>query len=179
MLREVDSRQLRRRVVDSVIDRAWRRAKLIVLDLSSRDRIVVQPRFTGALLIDDGALPENERRYSTVEFVLEGERSLHYRDIRRLGTVSVMDEPWFTVWSQSFVAIDGSAQLMPVPVTVPPPLPVGATETVYVRGTNVAVTARFAVIIRLHVAPVQAPLQPMNVVDASGDAVSEAFVPCG
>ena len=68
VLREADSRQLRRRVVGSVIERAWRRAKLIVLDLSTSDRIVVQPRFTGALLIDDGALPEHERRYSAVEF---------------------------------------------------------------------------------------------------------------
>ncbi len=99
VLREVDARQLRRRVVGAAIDRAWRRAKLIVLDLSSRDRIVVQPRFTGALLIDDGALPENERRYSTVEFVLEDARSLHYRDIRRLGTVSVMDERRFARYS--------------------------------------------------------------------------------
>ena len=99
VLREVDARQLRRRVVGAAIDRAWRRAKLIVLDLSSSDRIVVQPRFTGALLIDDGALPENERRYSTVEFVLEDARSLHYRDIRRLGTVSVMDERRFARYS--------------------------------------------------------------------------------
>jgi formamidopyrimidine-DNA glycosylase len=99
VLREVNPRQLRRRVVGTVIDHAWRRAKLIVLDLSSRDRIVVQPRFTGALLIDEGALPENERRYSTVEFVLEHERSLHYRDIRRLGTVSVMDERRFARYS--------------------------------------------------------------------------------
>ena len=99
VLREVDARQLRRRVVGVAIDHAWRRAKLIVLDLSSRDRIVVQPRFTGALLIDDGALPENERRYSTVEFVLEDARSLHYRDIRRLGTVSVMDERRFARYS--------------------------------------------------------------------------------
>jgi formamidopyrimidine-DNA glycosylase len=99
VLREVDARQLRRRVVGVTIDRAWRRAKLIVLDLSSSDRIVVQPRFTGALLIDDGALPENERRYSTVEFVFDGGRSLHYRDIRRLGTVSVMDERRFARYS--------------------------------------------------------------------------------
>jgi len=99
VLREVDARQLRRRVLGVAIDHAWRRAKLIVLDLSSSDRIVVQPRFTGALLIDDGALPENERRYSTVEFVLEDARSLHYRDIRRLGTVSVMDERRFARYS--------------------------------------------------------------------------------
>ena len=99
VLREVDPRQLRRRVVGRIIDHAWRRAKLIVLDLSSGDRVVVQPRFTGALLIDDGALAENERRYSTVEFVLENHRSLHYRDIRRLGTVSVMDEQRFASYS--------------------------------------------------------------------------------
>ena len=99
VLREVDPRQLRRRVVGRIIDHAWRRAKLIVLDLSSGDRVVVQPRFTGALLIDDGALAENERRYSTVEFVLENDRSLHYRDIRRLGTVSVMDEQRFASYS--------------------------------------------------------------------------------
>ena len=35
--------------------RCWRRAKLVVLDLSTSDRLVVQPRFTGALLIDAGA----------------------------------------------------------------------------------------------------------------------------
>ena len=99
VLREVDVRQLRRRVVGSVIERAWRRAKLIVLDLSSGDRIVVQPRFTGALLVDAGSLPELERRYSTVEFVLDDGRSLHYRDIRRLGTVSVMNEERFARYS--------------------------------------------------------------------------------
>lgn len=99
VLREVDPRQLRRRVVGTTIQRAWRRAKLIVLDLSSGDRIVVQPRFTGALLIDAGRLADVERRYSTVEFVLENARSLHYRDIRRLGTVSVMDDRRFTSYS--------------------------------------------------------------------------------
>jgi formamidopyrimidine-DNA glycosylase len=61
-----------------------------VIDLSSGDRIVVQPRFTGALLIDDGHLPEEERRYSTIELSLSDGRSLHYRDIRRLGTVALM-----------------------------------------------------------------------------------------
>src|SRR5690349_13013251 len=42
VLREVNARQLTRRVVGSAIDRAWRRAKLIVLDLSTSYRIVVQ-----------------------------------------------------------------------------------------------------------------------------------------
>src|SRR5579862_1956318 len=50
VLREVSARTLARRVSGTAIERAWRRAKLVVLDLSSGDRIVVQPRFTGAML---------------------------------------------------------------------------------------------------------------------------------
>lgn len=96
VLREVSASRLRRRVVGTSVVKAWRRAKLIVLDLSSGDRIVVQPRFTGALLIDAGALPAEERRYSTLEIVLDRDRSLHYRDIRRLGTVALMNERRFS-----------------------------------------------------------------------------------
>ena len=99
VLREVTSRQLKARVTGASILGAWRRAKLIVLDLSSEDRIVVQPRFTGAMLIDAGALPDEERRYSTVEFVLDDARSLHYRDIRRLGTVALMSPARFEKYS--------------------------------------------------------------------------------
>src|SRR4051812_25623250 len=85
VLRGVSPQSLRRRTVGTTINRCWRRAKLVVIDLSTGDRIVVQPRFTGALLIDDhGSLPEEERRYSTVAFTLRDGRLLHYRDIRRL-----------------------------------------------------------------------------------------------
>jgi formamidopyrimidine-DNA glycosylase len=90
VLREVTARGLKKRIVGAAIERCWRRAKLVVIDLSTGDRVVVQPRFTGAVLVDDGSLPEEERRYSTIEFSLDDGRSLHYRDIRRLGTVSLM-----------------------------------------------------------------------------------------
>ncbi|HVX38796.1 MAG TPA: bifunctional DNA-formamidopyrimidine glycosylase/DNA-(apurinic or apyrimidinic site) lyase [Gemmatimonadaceae bacterium] len=90
VLREVGPLALQRRVAGTSIERVWRRAKLIVLDLSSGERIVVQPRFTGALLIDAGNLPDEERHYSTLELVLDDGRSVHYRDIRRLGTVALM-----------------------------------------------------------------------------------------
>jgi formamidopyrimidine-DNA glycosylase len=90
VLREAGPLAFRRRLTGATIVRAWRRAKLVVLDLSTNDRVVVQPRFTGALLIDAGALPERERRYSTLELLLDDGRSLHYRDIRRLGTVALM-----------------------------------------------------------------------------------------
>ena len=97
VLREVDAAEHARRLTGATIQRAWRRAKLVVLDLSTGDRIVVQPRFTGALLIDDhGSLPPEELAYSTVELVLGDGRSLHYRDIRRLGTVALMTPDRFT-----------------------------------------------------------------------------------
>ena len=95
VLREVNSRAFAKRVADARIMRSWRRAKLVVIDLSTGDRLVVQPRFTGALLIDAGDLPARERQYSTVELVLDDGRSLHYRDIRRLGTVALMDADRF------------------------------------------------------------------------------------
>jgi formamidopyrimidine-DNA glycosylase len=91
VLREVSAGGLRKRVAGVTIVRAWRRAKLVVLDLSSDDRLVVQPRFTGALLIDTGGnLDERELRYSTLRFDLADGRAVHYRDIRRLGTVALM-----------------------------------------------------------------------------------------
>ena len=101
VLRGVDAVTLAKSVVGASICRSWRRAKLVVIDLSSGDRLVVQPRFTGALLLDDGSLPETERRYSTVSFELDDARLLHYRDIRRLGTVTLMSAARWADYSES------------------------------------------------------------------------------
>jgi formamidopyrimidine-DNA glycosylase len=101
VLRLVTARTLRARVTGTTIDRSWRRAKLVVLDLSSGDRLVVQPRFTGALLVDTGSLSEHERRYATVTFALGDGRALHYRDVRRLGTVSLMNPAVFDTYTSA------------------------------------------------------------------------------
>ena len=90
VLRGITPRRLARLVTGALISGASRRAKAVVLALGTGDRLVVQPRFTGALLIDDGALDERERRFITVSFALADGRSLAYRDIRRLGTVALM-----------------------------------------------------------------------------------------
>jgi formamidopyrimidine-DNA glycosylase len=95
VLREITPDELKRRAEGIAIAGVSRRAKLVVLALASGDRIVVQPRFTGALLLDTGMLAEHERRYSTMAFHLLDGRVVHYRDVRRLGTVSLMDaERW-------------------------------------------------------------------------------------
>ncbi len=99
VLREASAADFAVRVTGSRITRCWRRAKLVVLDLDNGDHIVVQPRFTGALLIDAGQLPESERRYSTLALTFDDARLLHYRDIRRLGTVSLMSTVRFASYS--------------------------------------------------------------------------------
>jgi formamidopyrimidine-DNA glycosylase len=99
VLREGSPVDLGVRTTGRAFVRAWRRAKLVVLDLDSEDRIVVQPRFTGALLLSRGPLPEHEAPYSTLRFALDDGRDLHYRDIRRLGTVTLMSPVRFAQYS--------------------------------------------------------------------------------
>jgi formamidopyrimidine-DNA glycosylase len=99
VLREVSPAALEGRLSGATIARCWRRAKLVVLDLRDGDRVVVQPRFTGALLLSFGPLPAAEAPYSTVRLGLDDGRDLHYRDIRRLGTFSLMDEARWKAYS--------------------------------------------------------------------------------
>jgi formamidopyrimidine-DNA glycosylase len=102
VVREVSPRTLAARVAGATIERCWRRAKMVVIDLSTGNRLVVQPRFTGALLIDAGSLPEHERLYSTLALQLDDGRALHYRDIRRLGTVALMSPDRWKAYSSTF-----------------------------------------------------------------------------
>ena len=95
VLRDITAAALSRRVSGARIERSFRRAKAIVILLDTGDRIVVQPRFTGALLVDDGALPAEALAYITVSFLLRDGRSLAYRDIRRLGTLALMSPARF------------------------------------------------------------------------------------
>lgn len=90
VLRVAGAAALKKRTTGATITRCWRRAKLVILDLDTGDRLVVSLRFTGALLVDDGSLSDEDRRYSTVRWVLRDGRTLHYREVRRLGTVSLM-----------------------------------------------------------------------------------------
>jgi formamidopyrimidine-DNA glycosylase len=95
VLRDITAAALSRRVIGARIERSYRRAKTVVILLDTNDRIVVQPRFTGALLVDDGSLPAEALSYLTVLFALRDGRTLAYRDIRRLGTLTLMSPARF------------------------------------------------------------------------------------
>jgi formamidopyrimidine-DNA glycosylase len=86
VLRRVSPKELRTRLVGARIERAWRRAKIVVLDFSSGDHLLVQPRFTGRLIV--GGLTDTDP-YTAVRLTLSDERVLRYDDVRRLGTVAL------------------------------------------------------------------------------------------
>jgi formamidopyrimidine-DNA glycosylase len=104
VLRETTASELAERLRGTQVTRCWRRAKLVVLDVDSSDRLVVQPRFTGALLLSRGPLPGSEAPYSTLHLSLDDGRDLHYRDIRRLGTVALMSPERFDEYSRGLGA---------------------------------------------------------------------------
>lgn len=106
VLRETDPPGAAAALTGRAVARVWRRAKLVVLDLAAGDapgaaplHLVVQPRFTGGLLVDDGTLPDAERAFVAVTLRLGDGRALHYRDVRRLGTVALMSPARFAAYS--------------------------------------------------------------------------------
>jgi formamidopyrimidine-DNA glycosylase len=99
VLREVSKQAFSRRLSGATILRSWRRAKLIVTDLSTGDRLVVQPRFTGALIVESSGIAMELFSHSTMRLELDDGRALHYCDVRRLGTVALMNETRFAEYS--------------------------------------------------------------------------------
>jgi formamidopyrimidine-DNA glycosylase len=81
-----------RRVKGGSILGAVRRAKHIVITLDDGDALVIQPRFTGGIIVKPPAeLTEEDTRYACIQLDLDDGRQLIYRDVRRLGTVALMN----------------------------------------------------------------------------------------
>jgi formamidopyrimidine-DNA glycosylase len=91
---ERNARAFEQRLAGAPIVQITRRAKSIVLDLGAAGRLVVTPRFTGALLLDP--LPDDP--YACLTTSLADGRHLSYRDIRRLGTLALLDDAQFAAW---------------------------------------------------------------------------------
>ena len=98
VLREIGPRVISRRLTGRTVRRVWRRAKAVVIDLDGDLRVVVVPRFTGGLLIRTSGAPDD--RYDAVRFRLTDASTLAYRDVRRLGTVAVLDAEAFSAFDR-------------------------------------------------------------------------------
>ncbi len=91
VLRGVSRRTLVSRLTGATIHEITRRAKHAVVRLDGR-RLVVQPGMTGSLMVQDPPLAEREHRYAVLQAPLDDGRVLVYRDVRRLGTLLLLDE---------------------------------------------------------------------------------------
>ena len=90
VLRGVSRRRLVRGLTGATVGDVFRRAKHAVLDLGTK-RLVVQPGMTGSLVVHPRPLAGDDRRYAVLRAQLDDGRELVYRDVRRLGTLLLLD----------------------------------------------------------------------------------------
>ena len=126
VLRRVSKPRLLRALSGNTITGVERRAKHAVIRLRSGHRMVIQPRMTGSLVVYD-ALSADDARYAVLTCKLDDGRLFVYRDVRRLGTVWLLDD---TGWR----AYD--ARLGPEPLE---PAFTAAAFAARLRGTRAAV----------------------------------------
>lgn len=99
VLRRVSKPRLLRTLKGNTIEQVIRRAKHAVFRLASGHRLIVQPRMTGSLVIYDRALSRDEAKYAVLTCTIEDGRMLVYRDVRRLGTVWLLDQKGWDVYT--------------------------------------------------------------------------------
>ena len=87
VLRGVTPRRLLTALRRHRISRVFRRAKHAVIQLESGERMVIQPRMTGSLIVYDRRLKPDERRYAVLLAAIGEGRWFVFRDVRRLGTI--------------------------------------------------------------------------------------------
>jgi formamidopyrimidine-DNA glycosylase len=91
VLRRVSKRKLLAALRGTTIARVERRAKHVVFTLEGGERLVVHPRMTGSLVVYDRPMSAAEVKYAVLVCRLEDGGVLAYRDVRRLGTISLLD----------------------------------------------------------------------------------------
>lgn len=74
-----------------------RRAKHAVADLGEF-RLVVQPGMTGSLQVHERPLSREEARYAVLRAPLDDGRELVYRDVRRIGTLLLLNRKQWTAY---------------------------------------------------------------------------------
>jgi formamidopyrimidine-DNA glycosylase len=90
VLRSVSRRRLLRELTGATVGGVFRRAKHAVLDLGER-RLVIQPGMTGSLMVQKRPLSADDERYAVLRATLDNGRELVYHDVRRLGTLLLLD----------------------------------------------------------------------------------------
>ncbi len=92
VLRGVSARRLLSALRNNRVVEVTRRAKHVVIRLASGERVVIQLRMTGSLIVYDRRLRPDEKRYVVLRATLGNGTVFVFRDVRRLGTISLLDE---------------------------------------------------------------------------------------
>jgi formamidopyrimidine-DNA glycosylase len=101
VLRGVNRRKLIRSLKGVRVDAVTRRAKHAVIELDSGYRLVVQPGMTGSLVVHRRPLAPEDARYAVLRVLLDNGRELVYDDVRRLGTLLLLDEKGWRSYDES------------------------------------------------------------------------------
>ena len=99
VLRGVSGRRLVRTLAGNRVCSVTRRAKHAVIELASGHRLVVQPGMTGSLIVYDRPLTADEARYVVLRAGIGRSATLVYDDVRRIGTIRLLDEPEWAAYS--------------------------------------------------------------------------------
>jgi formamidopyrimidine-DNA glycosylase len=99
VLRRVSKPRLVRTLTGNTVEEVTRRAKHAVFRLASGHRLIVQPRMTGSLVVYDRPLTRDEANYAVLRCTLDDGRVFVYRDVRRLGTVWLLDDKGWAAYT--------------------------------------------------------------------------------
>ncbi len=92
VLRRVSRKRLLAALTGNTVIAATRRAKHAVFQLKSGHRLVIQPRMTGSLIVHEPGWSDADSGYAVLTCTLAGGDVFVYRDVRRLGTVWLLDD---------------------------------------------------------------------------------------
>jgi formamidopyrimidine-DNA glycosylase len=93
VLRDCSAPALARRLTGATFTRFWRRAKYVVADLSTDERLVVSPRFTGALLVEAAPFRVDRSDYTCIQFPLR-EILMDQRRVAGIGNIYANEALW-------------------------------------------------------------------------------------
>ena len=99
VLRQVSKSLLSKTLAGNTIEQVSRRAKHAVFRLASGHRMIIQPRMTGSFLLHEQPLTRAELKYAVLICTLSDGRRFVYRDVRRLGTIWLLDEGGWTAYT--------------------------------------------------------------------------------
>jgi formamidopyrimidine-DNA glycosylase len=99
VLREVSKPRLLKTLQGNTIEQVSRRAKHVVFRLGSGHRMIIQPRMTGSVIVYERQLTRDELKYAVLICTLSDERKFVYRDVRRLGTIWLLDEAGWVAYT--------------------------------------------------------------------------------